>query len=285
MSLKTDRLEYERAYAERSNQLIYVDPQSAEARIINWSPNMLLIAASAEHGENIARLFDSLVERDSFLQWTRPGEPAENLAGYYKRTPLSVMHTGITPAAFGASYVDMGLNRLRLGRVQNIVVVGELSALQENVKLGDLVVATSAIREDDSHLSYAHPDLPAVSDARISRAITTAARATGHPTHVGVCWSCGAGAGIYDPSLTHRAWELHQLGVLGNAVEAATAYLLGSMVGFRVGSLWLAADSVFEPITWQHPSPRLDWEQGWSWLVQAGLDALALLAAASPSES
>ena len=60
----------------------------------------------------------------------------------------------------------------------------------------------------------------------------------------------------------------------GNALEAVTAYLLGDIIGLRVASLWLVADSLYEPITWRVPSPRLGWQEGWESLVTAGLEML-----------
>jgi hypothetical protein len=38
------------------------------------------------------------------------------------------------------------------------------------------------------------------------------------------------------------------------------------------------ADSVFEPITWERPSPRLGWEQGWNRLIRSRLTGFLELA-------
>jgi uridine phosphorylase len=282
MSLRTDRQHFEARYASRSDQTFAIDPQSVAAQIRDWGQQVLVIAASPEYGAQIAGLFDEVSLRDSYLPWTRSGEPAERLAGIYKGEKISLLHFGITPAAYGASYMDMALESLRNGPARNVVVIGEMSSLQERAQIGNLVVATSAIRADDSHMSYATPDVPAAADLGVSRALVAAAWATGRPTLSGVCWSCGAGAGIYDTHLVEQALTLNRLGVLGNSLEAATAYLLGKIIGLRVGSLWLVADSVFEPITWQRPSPRLGWDEGWDALVRAGLDALASLAKSTP---
>lgn len=277
MSLKTDRLAYDTAYAERSKQTWTEGPGTPSSEIRNWSSSVLLVATSPDYGEEISGLFNQIVHRGSFLPWTRKEDPTESMAGWYNGTKLSVQHLGITPGAFGASYMDMGLELFRGSKVNNVVIVGEMSSLQEHVKIGDLVVATSAIRADDSHLSYADPDVPAVADQRVVRVLREEARSTGRRTHSGVCWSCGAGPGIYDPYLNSISLEYCQMGILGNSLEAATAYLLGKSIGYRVGSLWLVADSIFEPISWKNPSPRLEWNQGWDSLIQAGLNTLSAL--------
>jgi purine-nucleoside phosphorylase len=277
MSLKTDRRRFEGAYAGRSNQTWAIEAESVAGKIRDWSSRVLVVAASPDYGAEIAGLFDSLAYRDSYLSWPGGGEPSERLAGTYKGEKISVFHFGITPSAYGASYMDMALESLRNGPARTVVVIGELSSLQEDVAVGSLVTALSAIRADDSHMSYAPPEVPAVADFDVIRALEAAATAAGRPNRTGVVWSCGAGAGIYDAHLVEQALAYNRLGVLGNAVEAATAYLLGRIVGLRVGSLWLAADGIFEPITWKSPSPRLGWEVGWKALARVGLDALASL--------
>jgi uridine phosphorylase len=282
MSLRTNRSRYEAAYANRSNQTFAIDPDSVAAKIRDWSRAVLVIASSPEYGTEIAGLFDEVSLCDSYLPWTRAGQPAERLAGLYKGVRISVVHLGITPAAFGGSYMDMALEGLRNGQAHTVAVVGELSSLQEHVKVGNFVVATSSIRADDISMSYATADVPAIADAGVNRALQMAAHATGRPTHTGVCWSCGAGAGIYDPYLLDQALAYNRLGVLGNAVEASSAYLLGGIIGLHVGSLWLVADSVFEPLRWQRPSPRLNWAEGWEDLVRAGLNALVTQVMSNP---
>lgn len=277
MSVSDSYADYAAAYAARSRLLWAADPASAEARIRAWAPNALVVAASAEHGEKLAGLLDVVVERDSLLPWRYGGPPSESLAGYYQGVPVTVLHLGITPGATGPSYVDMALERLRGGPTRRVVVIGEASSLQPAARIGDLVVPMSAIRADDSHRSYAAPDVPAVADWAVKRALRAAAEASGRRTHSGVCWSCGAGAGLYDPALAGEAWRLHQLGVVAQTLEAATAYLMAGVLGLQMGSAWLVADSVFEPLTWLRPTPRLSWEAGWAVLVRLGLEALRAL--------
>jgi uridine phosphorylase len=275
MTLQQDRHRFEQAYVARS--------EHERARIPDWGSDVVLVASSPEYETNIRGLFDQVGAFEQAEIWGSPPRVRlASIAGLYRDTRITVLHTGVTPGAFGASYMDLGLEWLRNTTARTIVVIGELSSLQPHVRVGDLVVSLSAIRADDSHMSYADPDLPAAADPVVSQALHAAAMASAgsRAVHSGVCWSCGAGAGIYDPALGVEASRLNRLGVLGSAVEAATAYLLGASIGLRVGSLWLAADSIFEPITWRRPSPRLGWDDGWSVLAQAALDALAALRAA-----
>src|SRR5258708_22913977 len=97
MSLRADRQRFDAGYANRSNQTFATNPQSVAAKIRDWGQHVLVIAASPEFGTEIAKLFDEVSLRDSYLPWTRAGEPAERVAGTYKATRISVVHLGITP--------------------------------------------------------------------------------------------------------------------------------------------------------------------------------------------
>jgi purine-nucleoside phosphorylase len=251
-----------------------MDPSGDEARVRDWSRDVLVVACSPSHGGKIAALFDSIVHRHCYVSGLGQGETTEYFGGFYRGRKCTVMHLGITPGARGASYIDMGLERLRFGRSENVVLIGEGSSIQSDVKVGDLVVALVTIPEDDIHRAYSEGDTPAMADHALCAALRVEASRSGRVTHCGVCWSCGAGAGIFDPALSERVYELHALGVIANALEASTAYTLGKIIGLRVASLWLVADSIFEPVQWKCPSPRLSWEGGWDDLVRAGLDTL-----------
>jgi len=274
LSLANDRKAYEEAYTRRSALTWAMDPSGDEARVRDWSRSVLVVASSPSYGGHIASLFDSIVHRHCYIPGLGQGETTEYFGGFYRGRKCTVMHLGITPGARGASYMDMGLERLRYGRCENVILIGEGSSIQPDVKVGDLVVALVTIPEDDIHRAYSECGAPAMADHALCSALRVEASQSERMTHCGVCWSCGAGAGVFDLALSERAFELHELGVMADALEASTAYTLGKMIGFRVASLWLVADSIFEPIPWTCPSPRLSWEGGWEDLVQTGLNAL-----------
>lgn len=273
MSIKENREEYERAYTRRSNRSLYFEAREFES-ICDWSENVLIVACSTEHGNNIAGYLDEVIYHASFLPAEEGGDPNECLAGFYRGEKVSVVHTGITAGAYGASYMDLAMTRLSRSRARKIIIIGECSSLQEDVAMGDMVVATSAIRDDDSHHSYAASDLPAGGDIEICAALENISCKQGYSTHSGLCWSCGAGLGIYDPNLAQKALVLNRMGVLANALEAASAYLLGPIYNLRVGSVWVVADSIYMPIEWGCPCPRLEWGEGWQQLVGVGLEII-----------
>jgi purine-nucleoside phosphorylase len=271
---RVDRQFYEEAYARRSELTWFIDPEGEEAKVRDWCSKTLMVVSSPEYGKQVSQTFDHVVHRHCYIPSIYREEITEYFAGVYQGEKLSVMHLGITPGAHGGSYMDMALERLRFGPCESVVVVGELSSLQKDVKIGDLVLATGSIKDDDIYKSYPEWEEAAEPDAKLSELLYDVASQTRRTTHRGVCWSCGAGASIYDPALADIAFEHYKNGIIGNALEAATAYTLGKIIGVKIASLWLVADSIFEPIRWKRSSPRLTWENGWRDLIHVGLQSL-----------
>lgn len=269
-----NRKEFETAYANRSDLTWAAAPDSQEAKIIAWSSKVLLLAISAEFAPSIQSLFDRVNYQDGYVSPRFGGFPADSFAGVYKDTAITVMHLGITPGARGSAYMDMALERLRPGTVKDILLIGECTSLQKSVDIGDCVVPVSSIRKDDIHLSYYPAEVPAMADPTLSQSLTEAARVEDAHVHVGVSLSCSAGAGVFDPALLNMVYRHHQMGVLANTVEASCAYLLGELMGNRVSSIWLVADSLFKPLPAIQQSPRLGWKQGWERVVRIALDTL-----------
>jgi uridine phosphorylase len=272
--MRIDREKYLSFYLTRSAKA-WAPPHDSQAYAIDtWSRRILMIASGPEYTAHIANLLDQVEIRENIEVWSRTRQITENLGGYYHGQKVTILHTIVTPYGLGASYVDYAMERLRRTLDSTIILIGESSGLHHSVRTGDLLIPLSLIKGDDSHRSYAEPDIPALSDGILSRKLFKTAATSGRKVHIGTCWSCGAGAGIYDPYLAGKAWELHSQGVLGNTLEAATAYLIADLMDFHMSSLWLVADSIYEPIGWSSPFKRMGWEDGWDALVKAALDTL-----------
>lgn len=268
---------FEKAYEKRSNLTWAAPPDSLESKVASWSSKVLVLAISAEYGHLIQKTFDQVEYQHGYVPLEYGGFATESFAGTYQGTAITVLHLGITPGAHGGPYMDMALERLRGGPVKDVILVGECTSLQPNVKIGDYVIPLTSIRNDDIHLSYFPSEVPATADELISRTLIDVALSQGAKIHVGAGWSCSAGAGIFDPELLELTYSYYQSGVLGNMVEASPAYLLGKLMGIRVSSFWLVADSMYEPLEWTRPNPRMGWFQGWDDLVRIALDTLTAL--------
>lgn len=65
--------------------------------------------------------------------------------------------------------------------------VGTCGGIDMDVKGGDIVVATGAIRMEGTSREYAPIEFPAVADLDVTNALVSSAKALGYTYHAGVC--------------------------------------------------------------------------------------------------
>jgi uridine phosphorylase len=267
---------YEAAYVARSNEWLN-DLAQSRAALGDACRYVILVIGSTEYGGNIAGCLDTVEARGAFIPEPTEVEQTQIMRGTYQGVTVGVWHHAITRQAFGASYTNMALDSLRGSSVEVVIAIGEMSSLQEHLRVGHLALPTAAIRGDDMHRYVAPPEEPAIANLRVSAALLAEARANGVRVQPGLVWGCGAGAGIYDPLLEDTALAYCRQGVLGNCMEVATTYLVSRQLGLACSSLWLVADSIYEPLTWTRPVMRQPWSPGWKTLVHTALNTCVRL--------
>lgn len=103
---------------------------------------------------------------------------------YLEDLPVLVMSTGI-----GAPSTAIAVEELaRLG-VCYFIRVGTTGAIQEHIKLGDLVISEGSVRLEGTSSHYAPIEFPAVASMGLTNALRQAAYAQAAPHHVGVTCS------------------------------------------------------------------------------------------------
>ncbi len=110
------------------------------------------------------------------------------------------MHTG----TLGAQRVTVGnggryspdtaitTELLCAGGVKTLVRVGSCGSLQETVKLGDIVIATGAVRGDGATPRYVSEDFATLAHPRVTEALARAADSLGAPVHRGQVFTTDA---------------------------------------------------------------------------------------------
>lgn len=150
-------------------------------------------------------------------------------AGYYKGVKILALSTGIGGASMGIAVEELH----RIG-IRWAVRIGSAGALQERVGLGDLVIASGAVRDDGASRAYVPEGYPAVSDPTLLYACLRAARKQGFRYHLGIVRS-------HDSFYTDREeeicekWSAH--GVLAADMETAALFTVGTLRGMRTGSI------------------------------------------------
>ena len=176
---------------------------------------------------------------ENFFEDARLVTEERGMLGYtgsYKGEPVSVQATGM--GCPSASIVAEEL--VQLG-AKNLLRIGTCGAYSRELRLGDLVVATSATPSDGtvSSLTRGLPYAPAA-HFDVVHAAHHAAENAGRRTFVGPVVSSDL---FYDP--TEGPAELWgNLGVLAVEMEASAIFTIAAMHGVRAGCLLTVSDTI-----------------------------------------
>jgi len=164
----------------------------------------------------------------------RPREVAFNreyksVIGDYKGTQVLVMSTGM-----GGPSTAIAVEELANIGIRSCIRIGSCGALQDTMKLGDLVIATGAVRDEGTTFSYIEPVFPAISDFKLVQAMKQVVDAEQIPYHLGVIRS-------HDTFYTDLEDEINaywsKQGVLGSDMETAALLVVGALRGIKTASI------------------------------------------------
>lgn len=161
--------------------------------------------------------------------------------GYLEGEKVSVVSTGI-----GGPSAAIAMEELRVLGTDTIIRVGTSGGMSLNVHVGDLVIATGAIRMEGTTKEYMPIEFPAVADYGVTEALVQAAKTVGLPYHVGVVECKDSFYGQHAPERMPVGYELTnkwnawlQGGALTSEMESAALFVVGSVLKMRVGSVLL----------------------------------------------
>jgi uridine phosphorylase len=119
---------------------------------------------------------------------------------------------------------------------KTLIRVGTTGALQPNIDVGDIIVATGAVRSDGTSRAYMPIEYPAVADFDIVSALLNASKGSSIRIHRGIIQSSDAFyAGSVDAS------KLVEGNVLSVEMESCTLFTLASIKRIKAGTI-LAVD-------------------------------------------
>lgn len=151
---------------------------------------------------------------------------------------VSVCSTGI-----GGPSAAIAMEELHNIGADTFIRVGTCGGIDLDVRSGDVVVATGAIRYEHTSLEYAPIEFPAVPDLELTNCLVEASRALGYPTHAGVVQCKDSFYGQHSPELSPVSWELKQkweswkrLGVKASEMESAALFVVAAALHVRCGS-------------------------------------------------
>ncbi|MBE7007687.1 MAG: uridine phosphorylase [Ruminococcaceae bacterium] len=152
--------------------------------------------------------------------------------------PVSVCSTGI-----GGPSASIAMEELHKLGADTFIRTGTCGGIDLDVKSGDIVVATGAIRYEHTSTEYAPIEFPAVPDFGITAALIEASKALGYTTHAGVVQCKDSFYGQHSPEASPVYYELLQkweswkrLGVKASEMESAALFVVASALHVRCGS-------------------------------------------------
>ena len=151
---------------------------------------------------------------------------------------VSVCSTGI-----GGPSAVIAMEELHNIGADTFIRVGTCGGIDLDVRSGDVVVATGAIRFEHTSREYAPIEYPAVANFEVTTALVEASRALGKRTQVGVVQCKDAFYGQHSPARMPVSYELlnkweawKRLGVKASEMESAALFVVAAALGCRCGS-------------------------------------------------
>jgi uridine phosphorylase len=199
----------------------------------------VLLPGDPARSELIASRFDGprhVRSNREFTTWT----------GSLDGVPVSVCSTGIGSPSTAIAAEEL----IRCG-ARTLIRVGTCGGLQPELRLGDLVVMSAAVRFEGTSAQYAPLAFPAVADLDVSLALRDAAAALGHAVHVGTTLSVDSFYSEIEPDSTAIETSLREQmtawvrsGVIAAEMECGALYVLAAARRARAGALCVVSDAV-----------------------------------------
>ena len=209
----------------------------------------VILPGDPKRCEKIAQYFENPVlvaDRREYVTYT----------GYVDGEKVSVTSTGI-----GGPSAAIAMEELVKCGAEVFIRVGTCGGMQLDIKGGDLVIATGAIRAEGTSKEYAPIEFPAVADFRIVNALVDAAENLGYTHHMGVVQCKDSFYGQHSPETKPVSYELQnkwdawkRLGCLASEMESAALFVVASYLNVKVGSIFLTvANQEREKLSLENP--------------------------------
>lgn len=184
--------------------------------------------------EKIARYFDNpqfIADSREYVTYT----------GYLNGEKVSVTSTGI-----GGPSASIAMEELVRCGADTFIRIGTCGGMDMEVKGGDIVIATGAIRAEGTSKEYAPIEFPAVAHLEVTNALVKAAKQLNTVYHAGIVQCKDAFYGQHEPETKPVSYELEQkwqawlrMGCKASEMESAALFIVADYLRVRCGSVFL----------------------------------------------
>jgi uridine phosphorylase len=159
---------------------------------------------------------------------------------------LDGVKVSVTSTGIGGPSAAIALEELVNCGADTFIRVGTCGGMEIDVKGGDVVVATGAIRMEGTSKEYAPIEFPAVANFEVVNSLVDACKGLNKTHHVGVVQCKDSFYGQHSPETKPVSYELMdkwnawlRLGTLASEMESAALFVAGSYLRVRMGSVFL----------------------------------------------
>ncbi len=195
----------------------------------------VLLPGDPKRCSSIASYFDNpvmIADNREFVTYT----------GTMNGVKVSVTSTGI-----GGPSASIAMEELAACGADTFIRVGTCGGMAIDVKGGDLVIATGAVRNEGTSKEYAPIEYPSVADLSITNALLQSADMLGFKYHTGVVHCKDSFFGQRRPETLPNGVELERkwdawlkMGCLASEMESAALFIVASSLRVRCGTVLLA---------------------------------------------
>lgn len=187
-----------------------------------------LLPGAPERVEKIASFLDDpkyLGQNREYITWL----------GQIEGENVLVMSTGM-----GGPSTAIGVEELFQTGVTNFLRIGTCGGIKLDIKGGDVVIATGAIRMDGTPDEYVPKEFPAVADFDFTASLVESAQQLKATYHTGIVHCKDSFYGQHNPSrmpigyeLTNK-WEAwYKANCLASEMESSTLFIVSQVLGAR----------------------------------------------------
>ena len=161
--------------------------------------------------------------------------------GNIKKEKVLIISTGM-----GGPSTAICVEELAMIGITHLIRIGTSGGMQLDVKAGDLVIATSAIRQEGTSKEYLPVEFPAVADLDITNALVDSVKDLKLDYHTGVVQCKDSFYGQHNPKRMPVSYELENKwnawikgGALCSEMETASLFIVSSVLKLKAGAILL----------------------------------------------
>jgi len=175
--------------------------------------------------------------------WDESRKVAENRQYVTYTGKVSGVEISTTSTGIGSPSAAIAVEELARCGADTFIRVGTCGGYQRSQKVGDIAIATGAVRWEGTTRQYVPAEYPAISTPEVVMALIEAAERIGVNYHVGITKSSdglysGMAFGGYEQSwMKNIESDFAKANVISAEMESSTIFTLASLFRLRAGSV------------------------------------------------